>query len=140
MELDDRSIPSSSSVEGTMHPLKRMVLSFGDLTPIFGPIKMAIEAARGKTVDGFELNRFEQACYGTAVACNLWSFYIVYDLLARRDFVDTGIAATICNTGYWASMLFGKARHTGNVLSLGTLADKAYVEVKDLTWRLISEE
>lgn len=96
------------------------ILYAGDFTPVIGRVKMGAEGVMGETVGGFKLNDFERICYVTSVAFSCAGYYTWY-LVAEGEFKLMAYTTALATTGYWLTMVGGKARQTGEILSLPML-------------------
>ena len=96
------------------------ILYAGDFTPVIGRVKMGVEGVVGQTVGGFKLNEFERICYVSSVAFSGAGYYTWY-LAAVGDFKMMAYTTALGTAGYWLTMVGGKARQTGEILSLPML-------------------
>jgi hypothetical protein len=119
----------NSASEEVAAPAKRsraiaVLSSIGDLTPVLGHVKMGVEGVLGRTIDGFSLSPFERFCYVSSTGFTFYSYYVLY-LLTTDPSLEHGALATEVSAGYWLSLAAGKARQTGEILSVQSLWAKA---------------
>lgn len=98
------------------------LLYAGDFTPVIGRVKMGVEGVMGQTAGGFKLNDFERICYVSSVAFSSAGYYTWY-LAAVGDFKMMAYTTALGTAGYWLTMVGGKARQTGEILSLPLLVN-----------------
>ena len=135
MEEDGSQLSENPSAS-----LKRFALSLGDFGRIAGPIKMTIEAVRGRTMDGFDLKPAERAFYATAVGSNVWSFYLLYDLMVNKDFAFVAAMTPVCQGTYYGSMFAGKLRNTGSIFTQDCTVRRTAAFLRDAAVEFIWEE
>lgn len=136
MELEQESVGSQSRLEW----LKNVMVSAGDFLPVFGSVKMAIEAVMGETAAGFKLNVLERVCYGTAVGFNLGVLYTISPFSEEEDLLQKVAISSACMAGSGVAAFTGKWRHTGSLLYANAGFDRAMLSLKNAAREFILQE